>query len=324
MHIGFYIREARRLAKEAQADPNVTPNNLVLRNLAIPVYTARDAISKTRFDYRGHIFEELVAVGNFALVRAAHAFDQDLAKRDPGAFTPYAMTAVERAQWDAIEDLQSGAVDAGKYGRELLPRIRGAVSRRLEDGEIDPADIAKELGIAESTVRQLLAIADGVDSLDRSVDNEPDLNLISIIPDRGPGPEEEVLAAAEAEERFAVFQEALQSLNEDMRVAIGLNTGFPAFDRATIATLLYAHRQGNQQTARRRLIRTFRGSESYAARLGFQAKDATGQGPGNSPITPAPRGQERARLKRDSPADIWRRLTDRWREEAGLVSRQTV
>ena len=165
---------------------------------------------------------------------------------------------------------------------------------------------------------------DGVDSLYKPIGDEPDLNLISIIPDRSPGPEEEVLAAAEAKERFAVFQEALQSLNEDMRVAIGLNTGFPAFERATIATLLYANRHSNQQTARKRLIRTFRGSESYAARLGFQAKDATGQGPGNSPITPAPRGQERARLKRDSPADIWRPLTDRWREEAGLVSRQTV
>lgn len=92
MHIGAYIREARRLAKEAQGDPNVTPNNLVLRNLAIPFYIARDVISKTRSDYRSHIFEELVAVGNFATPRTLLRFLIPVAagaeNSAPGKFLP--------------------------------------------------------------------------------------------------------------------------------------------------------------------------------------------------------------------------------------------
>src|SRR5690625_4135973 len=107
-HVPSYVKAAKRLSKAAQDDPNITPNNLVLRNLWMPVYMAQAVLRKTRFENRAEVIEELIAVANFALVRAAHAYDLDRAKKDPGAFTAYAMPTIERALWAAVGDMRNG------------------------------------------------------------------------------------------------------------------------------------------------------------------------------------------------------------------------
>lgn len=314
-----YVQEAKRLTKQAQAEQDISINTIILRHLDIPVKTAKGVLKKIGYiEDRAFARSELVAVGNFALVKAAHAYGVAKAQADPDGFVGYAVRAVSRAMWAAVSDMQRGQVSIGKYGHELVPKILGIMAK-YDDHTPEAAEIAKELGIAVHTVKKLMPIALGTKSLQDPGPGEAadEWTLGDSVADEAPTTEELAIEAINRQNVREALHQALAALPERVRVAVGLNTGFQAFEGTTVADVLFASRKANQQTARIRLRKMFQDGEADARRLGFEPQDATGMGTGSAGLpSPAPRGRARAQIKRDHPEDIWRRLTDRWRQEA--------
>lgn len=322
-----YIQEARRLSKAAQADPNVTPENLILRNLALPVSMARAVLRKTHLPSPKQAMEELVAAANLALVRAAHAFNIQEAKMEPGAFTPYAMATIERELWALVHDMRTGGAGSSHHAQRNIYAVRAELARLRRDGEqVDPDEIGRELGLLPETVRGLIALADGVLSLDVpkiDADGDESLTYGEALAAEDPGPEAEALASVEAEEREEL-RRAVATLPNHYRAAVAFVTGFRAFQHVTVADVLRASGKSAQYTARGRLVKVFQRGQASAERIGYRLEDATGQRVGQGTAKGLAGTGKSSKQGRDNPADIWQRLTDRWRQAAEMDTGQCV
>jgi len=177
--------EEVQLARKIKQGDKRARNQLVEANLRFVVSVAKE------YQNRGVPLADLISAGNVGLITAAERFDEDKGFK----FISYAVWWIRQAILQTLaEQSRTVRLPLNKIG--LLYKISKA-SRLLQQERADdpkPEEIAEQLDVPVSEVKETLMCGRSVRSLDATFKEEEDHSLLDILPDeRQESPESQVM-----------------------------------------------------------------------------------------------------------------------------------
>ena len=176
-----------------------------------------------RYVGRGMLFLDLIQEGNLGLIKAVEKFDYTKGFK----FSTYATWWIRQAITRAIAD-QARTIRIPVHMVETINKLI-RVSRQLlqEYGrEPTPEEIAKEMGISEAKVREIIKIAQEPVSLETPIGEEEDSHLGDFIPDDdAPAPAEAASFALMKEQLMEVLDTLTPREEKVLRLRFGLDDG---------------------------------------------------------------------------------------------------
>ncbi len=205
------------LAQRLEQGDEVAKQQLAEANLRLVVSIAK------RYVGRGMLFLDLIQEGNLGLIKAVEKFDY----RKGFKFSTYATWWIRQAITRAIAD-QARTIRIPVHMVETINKLI-RVSRQLlqEYGrEPTPEEIAKEMNISESKVREIIKIAQEPVSLETPIGEEEDSHLGDFIPDEdAPAPAEAASFALMKEQLMEVLDTLTPREEKVLRLRFGLDDG---------------------------------------------------------------------------------------------------
>jgi len=176
-----------------------------------------------RYVGRGMLFLDLIQEGNLGLIKAVEKFDYKKGYK----FSTYATWWIRQAITRAIAD-QARTIRIPVHMVETINKLIRVNRQLVQEYGRDPRpdEIAKEMGITEEKVREIIKIAQEPVSLETPIGEEDDSHLGDFIPDDdAPAPAEAVAVTLLKEQLMDVLDSLTPREAKVLRLRYGLDDG---------------------------------------------------------------------------------------------------
>ncbi|MDY4470064.1 MAG: RNA polymerase sigma factor RpoD [Eubacteriales bacterium] len=209
--------EEIEIAKRMADGDQDAKKQLAEANLRLVVSVAK------RYVGRGMLFLDLIQEGNLGLIKAVEKFDY----RKGYKFSTYATWWIRQAITRAIAD-QARTIRIPVHMVETINKLIRVNRQLLQEygREPRPDEIAREMGMSEEKVREIIKVAQEPVSLETPIGEEEDSHLGDFIPDDDAPAPAEVAAFTLLKEQLMEVLDTLTPREEKvLRLRFGLDDG---------------------------------------------------------------------------------------------------